>query len=73
VSVLVIDWTTMGWALPTQTPPISTDLVERREEDGVFKGVPRRFGARVAERRPNPGPPPNLLPWMNLWRQPHSL
>src|SRR6476659_2752129 len=30
VSVFVIDWTTIGWALPTRTPPTSTDTVERR-------------------------------------------
>src|SRR6188474_887964 len=30
VSVLVIDCTTTGWALPTSTPPTSTDTVGRR-------------------------------------------
>src|SRR4051794_10110043 len=30
VSVFVIDWTTIGWADPTSTPPTSTDTVERR-------------------------------------------
>src|SRR5215204_1501348 len=30
VSVLVIDWTTTGWALPTSTPPTSTLTVGRR-------------------------------------------
>ncbi len=30
VSVFVIDWTTTGWALPTSTPPMSTDGVGRR-------------------------------------------
>src|SRR3954463_12679122 len=30
VSVFVIDWTTIGWALPTRTPPTSTDTVARR-------------------------------------------
>src|SRR5712664_240556 len=30
VSVLVIDWTTMGWALPTGTPPTLTVTVGRR-------------------------------------------
>src|SRR6476661_9443197 len=30
VSVFVIDWTTIGWALPTITPPTSTLTVERR-------------------------------------------
>src|SRR6266404_1356472 len=30
VSVLVIDWTTIGWALPTNTPPTLTVTVGRR-------------------------------------------
>src|SRR5580765_816565 len=30
VSVFVIDWTTIGWALPTSTPPTSTLTVGRR-------------------------------------------
>src|SRR5215218_1921884 len=30
VSVLVIDWTTTGWAEPTRTPPTSTETVGRR-------------------------------------------
>src|SRR5262245_6784412 len=30
VSVFAIDWTTMGWALPTRTPPTSTVTVFRR-------------------------------------------
>src|SRR4051794_3962853 len=30
VSVFVIDWTTIGWAEPTRTPPTSTDTVGRR-------------------------------------------
>src|SRR6266566_6562797 len=30
VSVLVIDWTTIGWALPTSTPPTLTGTVGRR-------------------------------------------
>src|SRR6476661_2689530 len=30
VSVLVMDWTTIGWALPTRTPPTSTVTVSRR-------------------------------------------
>src|SRR5688572_7738633 len=30
VSVLVMDWTTTGWALPTRTPPTSTLTVGRR-------------------------------------------
>src|SRR6187549_284042 len=30
VSVLVIDWTTTGWALPTRTPPTSTETELRR-------------------------------------------
>ena len=30
VSVLVMDWTTMGCADPTSTPPTSTDTVGRR-------------------------------------------
>src|SRR6186997_2286016 len=30
VSVFVIDWTTIGWAEPTRTPPTSTETVARR-------------------------------------------
>src|SRR6187402_3968000 len=30
VSVFVIDWTTIGWAEPTRTPPTSTLTVGRR-------------------------------------------
>ena len=30
VSVLVIDWTTIGWQLPTWTPPTSTVAVRLR-------------------------------------------
>src|SRR5688572_22056386 len=30
VSVLVMDWTTIGWALPTGTPPTGTVTVLRR-------------------------------------------
>src|SRR6266480_6143485 len=30
VSVLVIDWTTIGWALPTGTPPTLTVTLGRR-------------------------------------------
>ena len=30
VSVLVMDWTTTGWQLPTWTPPTSTVGVRRR-------------------------------------------
>ncbi len=35
VSVLVIDWTTMGWALPTGTPPTLTVTVGRRVLTGT--------------------------------------
>ena len=31
VSVFVMDWTTIGWALPTFTPPTSTTTVRLRE------------------------------------------
>ena len=37
VSVLVIDWTTTGWALPTRTPPTSTD-------DGRAAARPKHIG-----------------------------
>src|SRR5206468_2573080 len=30
VSVLVMDWTTIGWVLPTGTPPTTTVTVGRR-------------------------------------------
>ena len=35
VSVLVIDWTTMGWAEPTFTPPTETTAVLRRWYSGT--------------------------------------
>src|SRR5438093_3780908 len=35
VSVLVIDWTTIGWALPTGTPPTLTVTVGRRVLTGT--------------------------------------
>src|SRR6478752_1584511 len=41
VSVLVIDWTTTGWAEPTRTPPTSTLTVGRRggrRESGELMG-----------------------------------
>jgi len=38
---LVIDWTTIGWALPTCTPPTLTVTVERRVVTGG-KYSPRR-------------------------------
>src|SRR6266705_1184123 len=34
VSVLVMDWTTIGWVLPTGTPPTETVTVERRALTG---------------------------------------
>ena len=43
VSVLVIDWTTTGWADPTRTPPTSTETVGRRtglSASGRRHGVP---------------------------------
>ena len=43
VSVLVIDWTTTGWAEPTMTPPTSTETVGRRtgrSASGVVTGWP---------------------------------
>ena len=44
VSVFVIDWTTIGWALPTCTPPTLTVTVGRR----VLTG--RKYSARKALR-----------------------
>src|SRR6185312_7590142 len=41
VSVFVIDWTTIGWAEPTRTPPTSTETVARRcgrRESGLAMG-----------------------------------
>ena len=35
VSVFVIDWTTIGWAQPTRTPPTSTLTVGRRRGSGA--------------------------------------
>src|SRR6266487_408758 len=54
VSVLVIDWTTIGWALPTSTPPTLTGTVGRRRltarnlalKDLVLENDPHRHRAR---------------------------
>src|SRR5574341_759065 len=48
VSVLVIDWTTIGWALPTGTPPTLTVTVGRRVLTGR-KYSAARSGARLEE------------------------
>src|SRR5467141_174040 len=45
VSVLVIDWTTIGWALPTSTPPTLTGIVGRRVLTGTKYSAAGR-GAR---------------------------
>src|SRR6266545_1074556 len=46
VSVLVIDWTTIGWAPPTGTPPTPTVTVGRREvTGGNIPARGRRAGA----------------------------
>src|SRR6266550_5966317 len=44
VSVLVMDWTTMGWAEPTGTPPTSTVTVRRRRMSGIGGKCNRRPG-----------------------------
>src|SRR5829696_4181630 len=51
VSVLVIDWTTTGWALPTRTPPTSTLTVPRlrgRRESGLVTGGRASSGIGLA-------------------------
>src|SRR6266571_1992646 len=47
VSVLVIDWTTIGWVVPTATPPTLTVTVERR----VLTGGKYTAGASRGRRR----------------------
>src|SRR5438034_7206497 len=49
VSVLVMDWTTIGWALPTGTPPTSAVTVGRRvlTRAKYITGVPVRRRRRV--------------------------
>src|SRR3569833_6097 len=37
VSVFVIDWTTMGCALPTETSPTKVETVRRRGAKGMLK------------------------------------
>src|SRR3990170_6360776 len=52
VSVFVIDWTTTGWALPTSTPPTSTDTVDRRRGRSVSEpgiSAPRGRPSAAAE------------------------
>src|SRR6476646_6598051 len=49
-SVFVIDWTTMGWALPTRTPPTSTLTVERR------RGRSASVAVVIASRAPGQDP-----------------
>src|SRR6266571_3542571 len=47
VSVLVMDWTTMGWAEPTWTPPTSTVTVRRRRMSGMGPESNRRARAKL--------------------------
>src|SRR6266581_4953989 len=47
VSVFVIDCTTMGWALPTSTPPTSTETVDLRR--GRSTSVPVTAGRQDAD------------------------
>src|SRR3989338_4140010 len=58
VSVLVMDWTAMGWSLPTSTPSMSTVTVLRRVPWGMPKyrccGEPVRVLLAMAHR---PGGP----------------
>src|SRR3990170_3057419 len=52
VSVFVIDWTTTGWALPTSTPPTSTETVDRRRGRSVSEpgiNAPRGRPSAAAE------------------------
>src|SRR5256885_14675859 len=46
VSVLVIDWTTIGWAEPTFTPPTSTVTVLRRWGSVTPENITGRTTAR---------------------------
>src|SRR5215472_503229 len=55
VSVLVIDWTTIGAVLPTRTPPTSTATDSRRGKgDAKYPAMlgllPGKSGIEVAER-----------------------
>ena len=52
VSVLVIDWTTTGWALPTGMPPIRTVTVGRRPAQADLAFDRRRPSGR---HQPPPG------------------
>src|ERR1700678_1413941 len=45
VSVLVMDWTTMGWSPPTQTSPILTGTEVRRGSAAI--GPPLKFHCSV--------------------------
>ena len=53
VSVLVIDWTTMGRSLPTRTPPTSTATVFRRL--GALMKVYLTIRAGCPSTSPSPG------------------
>src|SRR5258705_4026405 len=57
VSVLVMDWTTIGWVLPTNTPPTETVMVERR----VLTGRKYTAGASPWRRRPREAPLEDLV------------
>src|SRR4029079_3437091 len=50
VSVVVIDWTTMGWADPMETPPTWTVVVRRRVRGGMGSNITADSGMPEPER-----------------------
>src|SRR5258708_207214 len=52
-----MDWTTIGWVLPTNTPPTETVMVERR----VLTGRKYTAGASPWRRRPREAPLEDLV------------
>ena len=59
VSVLVMDWTTIGWQLPTWTPPTSTVGLRRRSTPVIGFHLPRVHfitpSGRSAQVKPTAG------------------
>src|SRR5258708_16114627 len=62
VSVLVIDWTTIGWLPPTFTPSTLTTTVLRRWSwvtGSIYDGVDAGRGAQTPAHMPQPPPLPH--------------